>query len=130
MAEEGEQRHAQRREYVRSHTAPVEIELRFGVTPRTGWLIDVSEGGLRFSVRDDLARDQLLPEIGDRVEVELPIGGEPLDLDAELIQVERQKDRWVLGARFVGIPVAAADRIRAYVFERQRRERRRDAGLG
>ena len=37
---------------------------------------------------------------------------------------------WVLGGRFLDIPIAAADRIRAYVFDRQRRERRRDAGLG
>jgi c-di-GMP-binding flagellar brake protein YcgR len=119
-------REAQRREYVRSHTTPLEIELTIDDETRTGWLVDLSEGGLRFSLRGPSA-----PGVGDVIEVTMPLDErKPLDLDAELIQVDRQQDVWVLGGRFLDIPAAAADRIRAYVFDRQRRERRRDAGLG
>src|SRR5687768_10354137 len=119
-------REAQRREYVRSHTAPLEIELTIDGETRTGWLIDLSEGGLRCSLRGLTA-----PVVGEVMEVRLPLDERaPLDLDAEVVQVDRQQGLWVLGGRFLDIPIAAADRIRAYVFDRQRRERRRDAGLG
>src|SRR3954470_654186 len=126
MTEGDEQRRAQRREYVRSHTAPLEIELHIAGETRIGWLVDLSEGGLPCSLRDASA-----PGIGNVIGVTMPIDGrEPLDLDAELIQVDRKQDIWMLGGRFLNIPASAADRIRAYVFDRQRRERRRDAGLG
>jgi c-di-GMP-binding flagellar brake protein YcgR len=119
-------RDAQRREYVRSHTAPLEIELTINGRMRTGWLIDLSEGGLRCSLRSEST-----PRVGDRFEVTMPLDERaPLELDAELIQVDRQQDVWMLGGRFLAIPAPAADRIRAYVFDRQRRERRRDVGLG
>jgi c-di-GMP-binding flagellar brake protein YcgR len=116
----------QRREYVRSHTAPVEIELTFGGETQTGRLIDLSEGGLRCSVRG-----AIVPRAGDVVEVAIPLDERGLiDLDAELVSVERQDQVWVLAGRFLAIPTQDADRIRAYVFTRQLRERRRQAGLG
>jgi c-di-GMP-binding flagellar brake protein YcgR len=129
MGEDGEQQTrqaAQRRDYVRSHTAPLRIELTIDGGTRTGWLIDLSEGGLRCSLRSASA-----PRVGDKFMVTMLLDERaPLDLDAELVQIERHQDVWLLGGRFLDIPAPAADRIRAYVFDRQRRERRRDAGLG
>jgi c-di-GMP-binding flagellar brake protein YcgR len=130
MREDGEEprtrQAAQRRDYVRSHTAPLQIELTIDGGTRTGWLIDLSEGGLRCSLRGASA-----PRVGDTFMVTMLLDQRaPLDLDAELVQIERQKDVWLLGGRFLDIPAPAADRIRAYVFDRQRQERRRDAGLG
>lgn len=116
----------QRREFVRSHTAPVEIELSFGGELRSARLIDLSEGGLRCSVRGPA-----VPRAGDVVEVVIPLDERaPIDLDAELVTIERQEQVWVITGRFVSVPTQDADRIRAYVFSRQLRDRRRDAGLG
>ena len=117
---------SQRREFVRSHTAPVEIELTFGGQSYSGRLIDLSEGGLRCSLRGPAA-----PRPDEVVEVVIPLDERgPIDLDAELVTVERQDQVWLLAGRFLAVPAKDADRIRAYVFARQLRDRRRDAGLG
>ena len=116
----------QRREFVRAHTAPVEIELTYDGETRSGRLIDLSEGGLRCSLRAPV-----VPAAGEVVEVVIQLDERgPIDLEAELVTVERQEQVWVLAGRFVAVPNQDADRIRAYVFTRQLRDRRREAGLG
>ncbi len=133
----------QRREYLRLDT---ECQLEYvvvsqgdtgaGVTGE-GTTLDLSAGGLRFTVRAAIGETV---SVGDSLEIRLAIGQGALLAEAEVVRVEDVTEigpdgrllppvtrprppRTAVAVRFVSIPEAAQDRIIRHIFAVQRKRR-------
>lgn len=107
----------QRREHVRVATL-LSVVLRNDDRRFSGYLLDLSEGGLRAACREPIPL-----ALGDRVGASLDFDGQTIEVTAEVVRLDRGGERTSAGLRFLGVPPRQADAIRGFVFARQRRER-------
>ncbi|HET9442184.1 MAG TPA: PilZ domain-containing protein [Acidimicrobiales bacterium] len=104
---------SQRRAYVRIPLASLVTLCREDEHLRVA-TVDLSEGGFRC-----VARSEGL-ELGEEIEVAFDLHGITVPVRAELVRRQpRHDDRWELAFRFVDLRARDADRIRAFVFNRQ-----------
>lgn len=108
----------QRRLHVRTD-ALLPVVLRTAAGRLDGFVVDLSEGGLRSAHRTGTP-----PTEGDAATVELDLDGTTMALAAEVARVEIEGGRRFVGCRFTDIDIRDADAIRRFVFARHARERR------
>ncbi len=117
----GETEVIQRRRYARASVeAPVEFSTVDAIgqeTVRGGWLLDVSEGGVRCTFPMGTVEE------GEEVEIRFDLDA-PVRVHGSVLRVTPREGRAYVVATFDASP-AMADRIRSYVFARQLTERRR-----
>lgn len=107
----------QRRHHVRI-AAVLSLLLHADQRQIEGYLVDLSEGGLRAAC----PRSARLC-LRDPVDATLDFDGQVITVTAEVVRVAHDDERTFAGLRFVDVPSAHADAIRRFVFARQRRER-------
>jgi c-di-GMP-binding flagellar brake protein YcgR len=115
--------HIQRREAVRVFVL-LHLELRLDEGTFRATTVDVSEGGVRCVVP---AKDHFAP--GERVDMLLHVGGEPIAATAELLRCRQSNGGSTeVTARFLGMDKRDADRVRKFLFAEQvaLRARQRD----
>lgn len=107
----------QRRSYVRAEVhLPLSIVAHLGETPRRGWAINLSEGGVRCVTPSGEIDDTVRPL------VELEIEGETVMAQAEILRLETDRDGYThVALKFVNLHHRDADRIRRFVFGAQLR---------
>lgn len=107
----------QRRHHVRVATVSA-LVLHTGRRPVDGYLVDLSEGGLRVVCP---GRPPL--SLGARVDATLDVRDQTITVAAEVVRVADDGERTSAGLRFVDVPSIHTDAIRRFVFARQRQER-------
>lgn len=107
----------QRRSYVRADVhLPLSIVPHLGDPPRRGWVVNLSEGGVRCITPGTEIDDTLRPL------VELEIDGETVLTQAEIMRVETDREGYAhVALKFVNLHHRDADRIRRFVFGAQLR---------
>jgi hypothetical protein len=126
LASTGEVKRVQRRQFVRVPTPGLPVGLKGDGHDLSGWMVDLSEGGLRSTVHPPVP---FQPD--DRVITWLQLGdGLKLALPARIVRVVPAEDGLMeVACQFVDVPKATTDELRRWVFARQLAERRRKAGL-
>jgi c-di-GMP-binding flagellar brake protein YcgR len=107
----------QRRNYVRAEVhMPATVMAQLGEPPLEGWVVDLSEGGVRLvTVGTDL-------ENGHRALVQLEIEGQEVFVQGEVLRIRPDRDGYATVAlKFVDLHHRDADRIRRFVFGAQLR---------
>jgi hypothetical protein len=127
----GTPRQIQRREFFRARTPTIQIEIETASNDFPGWLLDISEGGLRCSLRRKSA-----PVQGEFVNITMPlVPGDPaIEVIGEVVRtaqgpiedrMETSGGLWTMAVRFQDVSKPTADRLRRYVFGLQINERQR-----
>jgi c-di-GMP-binding flagellar brake protein YcgR len=124
VAVSGRAERSQRRRAVRAPVeAPVEIPWLDGQLK--GLTLDLAEAGMR-ALLDGWG---LPPVAGTRIQIQLTLEEDLLDLDGEVVwHVEKAGGQWMMAVRFVDIAERDADRLRKRVFQALREERARALG--
>lgn len=107
----------QRRAYVRAEVhMPVIVVDKLGETPLEGWVVDLSEGGIRLVTA---GKDM---DTGHRALLQLEIEGQEVFVQGEVLRIRPDRDGFATVAlKFVDLHHRDADRIRRFVFGAQLR---------
>jgi c-di-GMP-binding flagellar brake protein YcgR len=107
----------QRRNYVRAEVhMPATVLLQLGEPPLEGWVVDLSEGGVRLVT----VCTELPP--GHRALVQLEVGGHEVFVQGEVIRTLPDPDGYsTIAMKFIDLHHRDADRIRRFVFTAQLR---------
>lgn len=109
----------QRREYYRLQMVK-DVKYKRGdeESYRSGILKDLSGGGLRMVADLEL-------EIGDVIDILLPLGGKELNLKGKVIRCNRVEKGFDLGVCFINIKGSEREQIIKFIFESQRKRIRK-----
>jgi hypothetical protein len=109
---------SQRRKAVRGRVA-LPVYLPWADGQLVGETVDLSEAGVRVLV-DGWG---LPPEAGNRLNVNLTIDGDVLNLRGEVVRMQANGPRWLISMSFQDVPEHYGNQLRRRVFQALREER-------